>query len=102
MAALFHETLIAANPVTVLKAIGRIGWDYLTPCLITVASLLVAVGSWYWVLNHSPGVGWGVVGLWACWVLSLYLAMVLARMLGLLYARHARQLGWFKTEVGGP
>lgn len=99
MAALFHETLIAANPVTVLQSIGRIGWNYLVPCLITVAALGVALASWYAVLNHSPGVGWGVVGLWACWVLTLYLGMVLARMIGFLYARHARVLGWFKTDA---
>ena len=100
MAALFHESLIAANPVTVLTSIGRIGWNYLTPCLVTAGSLVVTAGCWYVVLNHAPGVGWGVVGLWACWVLTLYLAMVLSRLLGFLYARHARTLGWFKTGEG--
>ena len=100
MAALFHESLLAANPVTVLTSIGRIGWNYLVPCLVTAGSLVVAVGCWSMVLNHAPGVGWGVVGLWACWVLTLYLAMVLARMFGFLYARHAQALGWFKTGRG--
>ena len=100
MAALFHESLLAANPVTVLASIGRIGWNYLTPCLVTGGSFVVVVGCWHVVLNHAPGVAWGVVGLWACWVLTLYLAMVLTRMLGFLYARHARVLGWFKTGGG--
>ena len=97
LAALFHETLVAANPVTVLVSIRRIGWDYLFPCLVTVTALLLTIASWYAVLNHAPGVMWGVVGLWACWVLTLYLAMVLCRMLGFLYARHAVALRWFRT-----
>ena len=97
MAALFHDSLIAANPITVLAAIGRIGWDYLLPCLITAVAFLVGVGCWVAVLYHSPGPGWGVVGLWASWVVTLYLVMVLARMLGFLYARHAKSLRWFAT-----
>ncbi len=101
MAALFHESLLAANPITVLAAIGRIGWDYLFPCLITALALLAGGTSWVVVLYRSPGVGWAVVGLWFCWVLSLYLAMVIARMLGFLYARHAKVLRWFPTGDGG-
>ena len=97
MAALFHETLLAANPITVVSSITRIGWTYLIPCVVTTTLLLVAFSSWYLVLYHSPGVGWGVVGLWACWVMTLYLVMVLARMLGFLYARHAKVLHWFPT-----
>lgn len=100
MAALFHESLAAANPITVLAAIGRIGWDYLAPCLMTGACVLLGTTSWVLVLYRSPGVGWGVVGLWACWVMTLYVAMVLCRMLGLLYARHAKLLRWFQTEGG--
>jgi len=97
MAALFHESLLAANPITVVWSIARIGWSYLTPSLVTAVSLLVGFGCWYLVLHHSPGVGWGILGLWACWVLTFYLVMVLARMLGFLYARHAKVLNWFQT-----
>ena len=97
MAALFHDSLIAANPYTVCVAIGRIGWNYLLPCLVTATAILAGVTAWVLVLYRSPGVGWGVVGLWACWVLTLYLAMVLSRMLGFLYARHAKLLNWFRT-----
>lgn len=101
MAALFHETLIAANPITVLAAIARIGWSYLFPCLVTAGALLAGLAAWVAVLYRSPGVGWGIVGLWGCWVLTLYLAMVLARMLGFVYARHAKVLRWFPTSNGG-
>ena len=100
MAALFHESLMAANPYTVLIAIGRIGWGYLFPCLITAVALWLGTAAWVTVLYHSPGVGWGIVGLWGCWVLTLYLAMVLCRMLGFLYARHAKVLRWFPTGDG--
>ncbi len=30
-ASLLHDNIVAANPVTVFAAIGRIGWDYLRP-----------------------------------------------------------------------
>src|SRR5262249_12469990 len=33
-AALLHDSLIAANPITVLAAIVRLGWGYLRPCLV--------------------------------------------------------------------
>ena len=33
-AALMHDTIIAANPITVLAAIFQIGWEYVVPCLV--------------------------------------------------------------------
>ena len=40
-AALLHENLIAANPVTVSLAIVRIGWEYLRPCLVAAIALVL-------------------------------------------------------------
>ncbi len=97
MAALLHETLLAANPITVLRSIGRIGWDYLAPSLLTASGLVVNFLAWRAVLLHSPSIGLGVLGLWACWVLTLYQAMALFRVLGILYAKHEAALGWFRT-----
>ena len=34
-AALLNDSLVAANPVTVLASIFRIGWDYVVPCLVS-------------------------------------------------------------------
>ena len=101
VAALFHNSILAANPVTVVRSIARIGWDYLGPCLITTILLLIATLAWWAVLLHAPGAGWGVLGLWGCWVLTLYEAMVLTRMLGFLYAQNAHGLKWFGAAERG-
>src|SRR5262249_53013012 len=38
-AALLHDSILAANPVTVIQAIFRIGWAYLRPCLVAAVAL---------------------------------------------------------------
>ncbi len=100
VAALLHQTLLAANPVTVIRSIVRVGWDYLAPCVITALGLGANLAAWRAVLLHSPSVGLGVLGLWACWVLTLYQAMVLFRILGTTYSKHEDNLGWFRTAKG--
>jgi hypothetical protein len=100
VASLLHETLAAANPVTVLRSIYRIGWDYLGPCVVTGLIFLVDVTAWTMVLLHSPSLTIGVLGLWACWVFTLYAAMVVFRTLGTVYYKHTDQLGWFKSARG--
>jgi hypothetical protein len=97
VASLLHETLAAANPVTVLRSIYRIGWDYLGPCVVTGLIFLVVVTAWTMVLLHSPSIEIGVFGLWACWVFTLYAAMVVFRTLGTVYYKHTDQLGWFRS-----
>jgi hypothetical protein len=97
VASLLHETLAAANPVTVLRSIYRIGWDYLGPCVVTGLIFLVDITAWTMVLLHSPSIEIGVFGLWACWVFTLYAAMVVFRTLGTVYYKHTDQLGWFRS-----
>ena len=41
---LLHETLLAANPVTVLRSIARLGWDYLGPCVVTGLAIAARPG----------------------------------------------------------
>jgi len=101
VAALMHESMLAANPATVLRSIGRIGWDYFRPCLLTTLALAFDVAAWYVVLLRSPSVELGVLGLWACWILTLYLGMVVFRILGLVYNQHADDLEWFRTGGRG-
>ncbi len=38
------------------------------------------------------------LGYWVYWVMLLYGAMVVLRVLGLFYHRHARLLGWFRER----
>ncbi|WP_435006394.1 hypothetical protein P12x_003967 [Tundrisphaera lichenicola] len=97
MAALLHETLLAANPITIFRSITRLGWNYLGPCLVTGLCLVICLAAWTYVLQHSASVGLGMLGLWACWVFTLYVALVICRVLGTTYYKNADALGWFRT-----
>lgn len=97
-AALIHESILAANPITVLQAIFRIGWVYLIPCIVTgVAVSLEGLGL-YGLLFRMPKMWMEAVALWAYWVFFLYQAMVVMRMIGLTYHAHALELVWFRRR----
>jgi hypothetical protein len=97
-ASLMHDTIIAANPVTVIAAIAHIGWGYLKPCVVGgVAIVLTGLGVWG-LLYHMPRMWMEAVALWAFWVFALYEAMVVLRMLGLTYHAHAVELLWFRRR----
>ena len=100
MASLLHDSLSAANPITVIRSISRIGWDYVSPCLVTSLAFLVDLTAWSLVLLHSPSLEVGVLGLWACWVFTLYAAMLVVRVLGTVYYKNAARLAWFRTTRG--
>jgi hypothetical protein len=68
--------------------------------VVTGLIFLVDVTAWTMVLLHSPSLTIGVLGLWACWVFTLYAAMVVFRTLGTVYYKHTDQLGWFKSARG--
>lgn len=87
-----HESPWAvAYPVIVFRAIVRGGWGYLGPCLVSGVSLLVAGSLLLACLEIAMPVV-QIVALWLWWVLTLYLAMVVFRCLGLFCARR-RLLG---------
>ncbi len=97
-ASLLHESLVAANPVTVVAAISRVGWDFLMPSVLGGISLLLAAGAIWCVAFLIPVFKLAILGLWGFWVLSLYETMVLLRMLGLTYHAHSQNLVWFSTR----
>jgi hypothetical protein len=97
-AALLHENIIAANPITVVAGIFRIGWPYLWPCLLAGISLAFTVLGVGGLLYKMPRMWIEAVALWAYWVLVLYLGMVSIRMMGLTYHAHANDLGWFRRR----
>ena len=97
VASLLHESLLAANPVTVVRSIARMGGSYLAPSVVSGLIFVADVTAWVLVLLHSPSLGIGLLGLWVCWVFTLYGAMVVFRTLGTVYYRHADRLGWFRT-----
>ena len=97
-AALMHNSLLAANPKTVVAAIGRVGWSYLRPSLASGFAVVLGAAILYGVLLHAPSVPAAAVGLWGFWVYTLYASMVCLRILGLTYYARAEELGWFKVR----
>ena len=95
-AALLHDSLVMANPFTVLGAIAQIGWDFVAPCVAGGICLMILGGLMYAIFNVIVSLKLAVAALWVFWVLFLYLAMVVLRMVGLTYYAHADQLVWFK------
>lgn len=104
-AALLHDSLLAANPWTVLVSIARIGTGYVLPSLTAGVAALGTIAAFYFALFHAPSLEIAAVGLWAAWLVAVYLAMVAVRMLGLTYDRYAARLAWFgarpKWEITG-
>jgi hypothetical protein len=97
-AALLHENVVAANPITVFGAIGRLGWSYLRPCLLATVALAATVLGVWGLLYKMPRMWMEALALWAYWVIVLYLAMATLRMMGLTYHAHAHDLTWFRRR----
>jgi hypothetical protein len=98
LAAILQEDLLAANPFAVLGAIRRVGWSYAQPCLLTGFAFLpvLTVLTASFKIENPAGAAFLF---WLFWVLVLYEAMVVFRLLGLFYHRHARVLGWFRDRT---
>jgi hypothetical protein len=99
LASVLHDDLLAANPLTVVGAIVRVGWGYAIPCLVCGA-VVVATGT---LLLASFAASNDVVSaflFWLFWLSALYGAMVVLRVLGLFYWRNAKVLGWFRGRTG--
>ena len=95
-AALLHDNIIAANPITVISAVVRIGWRYLQPSLVAGIALIMIFGAFSAVLSEVSSLKVAFAALWIFWVFTLYTGMVVMRMIGLTYYLHANQLGWFR------
>jgi hypothetical protein len=100
LASVLHEDLLAANPVTVVGAITRLGWSYARPCLVCGAVAVVSgtlLGASFEVSDNPP---LSAFLFWLFWLVALYGSMVVLRVLGLFYWRNARALGWFRGRTG--
>jgi hypothetical protein len=97
LASILHDDPLAANPITVVRAILRIGWGYARPCLVSGFAVAPCVLAFVGLFKISQPQLAGLA-FWAFWVMTLYLAMVALRVLGLCYHRHARALGWFRDR----
>jgi hypothetical protein len=94
-AALLHDSLLAANPVTVVRSIARVGWDYVRPALAGGIALMLGAGIFWVVVFRMPSLSMAIIGLGVFWVFILYESMVVLRLLGLTYHAHAHELLWF-------
>lgn len=97
-ASILHDSVVAANPITIVRSIVRVGWAYVRPSLVGGFALMLLATSLYAVLFRAPNITIAGIGLWAYWVVFLYLSMAVMRLLGLTYYRHARALGWFRAR----
>jgi hypothetical protein len=99
LASILHDDALAANPFTVVAAIVKVGWGYAVPCLLAGAAVALS-----WLIARATfEVGTPAVSAflwWFFWVVNLYSAMVVFRVLGLFYRTHARALGWFRDRRG--
>jgi hypothetical protein len=94
LAVLLHDDPLAANPITVFRAIRKVGWDYAGPCFLGGAFLvsvifqlgLIAQIKEWWVY---------VLAFWFFWVNFLHSAMVVLRRLGRFCHKHRVLLDWF-------
>ncbi|MEJ7638285.1 MAG: hypothetical protein WKF75_09995 [Singulisphaera sp.] len=97
LASILHEDALGANPITVIRAIRRVGWGYWRPCLICGAALMLA-GTALAAVFEVSNPALAALAYWLFWVFILYEAIVVLRVLGLFYHRHARVLGWFRER----
>jgi hypothetical protein len=95
-ASLLHDSLLMANPFTVISAIFQVGWDYVMPCVAGGVSLLLCAGMLWAVTCYIPSLKLAALTFWGFWVVLLYSAIVVLRMLGLTYHAHAEELEWFR------
>ena len=97
LASILHEDARAANPLTVVRAIVKLGRGYLRPCLVCGGAVLLT-GSLLYAVSRvdDPLLARGLV--YVVWLVALYATMVVFRVLGLFYGRNARALGWFRNR----
>ncbi|GAC1463074.1 MAG: hypothetical protein NVSMB9_00080 [Isosphaeraceae bacterium] len=98
LASILHEDVLAANPFTVVAAIRRVGWSYMQPCLVAGFAVLSA-GTLFMATFQVENGGVSAFLYWLFWVVMLYEALVVFRIFGLFYHKHAAELGWFRERT---
>jgi len=97
LAALLHDDPIAANPITVIAAIRRVGWDYVGISLLGGGFALAMTGLFllFMEANQSSFI---LVLIWLFWLIFVYGAMFVFRCQGLFCYRHKVVLSWFRER----
>lgn len=94
LAVLLYDDPFAANPITVVRAIRRVGWDYAGVCFLSGA-FLVSIVCQLSVIAQIKETFTHILFFWLFWVNFLYGAMVVLRRLGRFCHRHRVVLEWF-------
>jgi hypothetical protein len=89
VAGALSDSLSGLNPLRTFPAIFRIGLPYLPVLLLLTGT--IAGGATAMVMVSHVAVFGGVL----VTVATLYVGMVMARILGLTYHRYAKRIGWF-------
>lgn len=97
LASILHDDPLGAHPVTVARALWRLRWRAVPPALVSGAFLVSAYAALVAVLE-IPTPALAALAYWVFWIYLLYGGMVVLRILGLFYHRHARLLGWFRDR----
>jgi len=97
LASILYDDPLGAHPITVLRAIWRLGWAWAPPTLLTASFAASAV----WILTELIRIQnplLSAFAYWAYWVGVCYGSLVVLRILGLFYHRHAKALEWFRER----
>ena len=97
LAALLHDDPLAANPITVIRAIARVGWDYVGISLLGGGTAIAMVGLFTLFLEASGSI-FSMVLIWLFWLIFVYAMMVVLRCQGLFCHRHKVALAWFRNR----
>lgn len=94
VSALMHDDPLAANPITVGRAFGRVGFEYAGICLLSGGSVVGAIWLFHRILEVDQTVPF--LGLlFVYWGIVLYWGMVVARRVGLYFRRRKVVDLWF-------
>ena len=97
LAAFFFGNTLSANPLAVITAIARTGRDYLALTGLAAGVALLGLAGLA-LLRESGQPRAGLALAWLVFFIflsfALYVAMVISRMLGLLYRRNRGKMGW--------
>jgi hypothetical protein len=97
LAALLHDDPLASNPITVIGAIVRVGWDYAAISLLG-GGFAIAMGGLLLLFLEASGSMFSVVLIWLFWLIFVYGAMFVLRCQGLFCYRHKVVLAWFRDR----
>jgi hypothetical protein len=94
---LLFDDPLAANPMTIGRAVYRTGLRFLRPLSYMGGAAVLVAGYLLLVLHIASPIL--ALGAWlSFWWLACYSALTAMHLLGLEYHRNARKLDWFRED----